>query len=232
MGIDLNKGGEDISKLKADKKGLNLSKKGDSEKGKINLGKERVSEKVKVDLEKGDVDTKVAAPAPSQNNSSSKSPIAILSILVILICLGGFWYLNQDDSKVDSESTSGGAAPDTPIEQQVTPIESQPTVTVKKEENAAQPTENSVMESNQGKSKEVDVPNESPTKSNPNNSGKVSANPSSSNSSVGAQNSLEEKARQVLAGVFGNGEERKQALGGDYAQVQAKVNEIVKNASN
>lgn len=46
---------------------------------------------------------------------------------------------------------------------------------------------------------------------------------------VPIQGSLEEKARQVISGAFGNGADRKQALGEDYAEIQAKVNEIYKN---
>lgn len=40
------------------------------------------------------------------------------------------------------------------------------------------------------------------------------------------QGSVEERARKAIRGDFGNGAARKQALGGDYAAIQRKVNEI------
>jgi cytoskeletal protein RodZ len=42
------------------------------------------------------------------------------------------------------------------------------------------------------------------------------------------QGSVEEKANQVIRGMFGNGIERKQALGAEYEIIQSKVNEIYK----
>jgi hypothetical protein len=43
------------------------------------------------------------------------------------------------------------------------------------------------------------------------------------------QGSVEDKAKQVIRGDFGNGRERMQALGSEYAVIQAKVNEMYKN---
>lgn len=40
---------------------------------------------------------------------------------------------------------------------------------------------------------------------------------------------IEEKAIKVMNGEFGNGAERKNALGTDYAEIQAKVNEMYRN---
>lgn len=39
--------------------------------------------------------------------------------------------------------------------------------------------------------------------------------------------SVDELAKEVIAGKYGNGEERKKALGDRYAEVQARVNEIL-----
>lgn len=50
-----------------------------------------------------------------------------------------------------------------------------------------------------------------------------------------AEKSVEKVAEEVLAGKWGNGEERKnrlKAVGYDYAAVQAKVNQLVKGTSN
>lgn len=40
---------------------------------------------------------------------------------------------------------------------------------------------------------------------------------------------LEEKAKRVIRGDFGNGQVRKDRLGADYAEIQGKVNEMYRN---
>lgn len=47
------------------------------------------------------------------------------------------------------------------------------------------------------------------------------------NSTPAPTKSVEELAREVIAGKYGNGEDRKKALGSRYAEVQARVNEIL-----
>lgn len=50
--------------------------------------------------------------------------------------------------------------------------------------------------------------------------------------SVDNSKSIEELANEVIAGKYGNGEERKQKLGNLYNEVQKKVNEILKVNTN
>ena len=45
-------------------------------------------------------------------------------------------------------------------------------------------------------------------------------------------NSIEDLAQKVIAGEYGNGEERKQKLGSLYNEVQNKVNEILSGKSS
>ena len=40
------------------------------------------------------------------------------------------------------------------------------------------------------------------------------------------ENAIEAKALQVIRGDFGNGQERKDRLGADYAEIQSKVNDM------
>ena len=42
---------------------------------------------------------------------------------------------------------------------------------------------------------------------------------------------LEQKARQVIRGDFGNGQVRKDRLGAEYAEIQGKVNEMYRNGT-
>ena len=46
---------------------------------------------------------------------------------------------------------------------------------------------------------------------------------------VSQETNIEELAKRVIQGEFGNGEERKQKLGTLYNEVQKRVNEILKN---
>ena len=59
-------------------------------------------------------------------------------------------------------------------------------------------------------------------------SNNTSGNNVNQSSAAAVQGSVEEKAKQVIRGVFGNGPERKQALGAEYEEIQSKVNEIYK----
>lgn len=56
-----------------------------------------------------------------------------------------------------------------------------------------------------------------------------SSNNSVSSSDISAK-SVDELAKEVIAGKYGNGDARKNALGSRYAEVQAKVNEILNSS--
>ncbi len=60
--------------------------------------------------------------------------------------------------------------------------------------------------------------------------GKITA-PTATNDNDIANKSVDELAKEVIAGKYGNGEARKKALGSRYSEVQARVNEIL-NSSN
>jgi hypothetical protein len=59
----------------------------------------------------------------------------------------------------------------------------------------------------------------------PNDKPKSTGNPIQS-SSVSFEGPIEEKAKQVIRGDFGNGKDRKQLLGAEYTVIQTRVNEI------
>ena len=60
--------------------------------------------------------------------------------------------------------------------------------------------------------------------------GKITASTATSDNDI-ANKSVDELAKEVIAGKYGNGEARKKALGSRYSEVQARVNEIL-NSSN
>jgi hypothetical protein len=55
------------------------------------------------------------------------------------------------------------------------------------------------------------------------------AGPAVSSSEVTLSGTIEEKAKQVIRGDFGNGQVRKDKLGASYAEIQSKVNEMYRN---
>jgi cytoskeletal protein RodZ len=60
-------------------------------------------------------------------------------------------------------------------------------------------------------------------------SSKNTSNSGNQSTSVTVAGSVDEKARRTIRGDFGNGAERKNALGSEYDAIQAKVNEIYRN---
>ena len=70
------------------------------------------------------------------------------------------------------------------------------------------------------------------TNDKPSTSKKPDTYQSTQTTTTSTNGTLEEKARQVIRGEYGNGAARKQALGGEYFTIQSKVNEIYRNKAN
>lgn len=217
MALNLNKGDEDNSKPSTEKKGLNLSKSGDNEKVKPNLTKYKP---VKADN---------SSLSNTQTGFKKKSPVLIITLAVIIIGIGVFWFMNnkENDSAVkgDVENSSDIS------EETVAPApssEDQPAIeTVEAIDNSIDETNEQITTTNGNN----DV--QETTSVNTNNSSTSQSNIiTSTTSSPKLQGTIEEKARQVISGAFGNGADRKNALGSEYAAIQAKVNEIYRNGIN
>lgn len=58
---------------------------------------------------------------------------------------------------------------------------------------------------------------------------KPSPNVSSPSSATVTEGTLEQKAKDVIKGIYGNGADRKRALGSEYDAIQSKVNEMYRN---
>ncbi|MFN5629296.1 MAG: hypothetical protein ACK48W_08410 [Bacteroidota bacterium] len=220
MALNLNKGDDNNSKPSTEKKGLNLSKSADASKVKPNLTKDN--------------------PAPAYNSKSSniqtdakkKSPALIITLAVIIIGIGVFWFMNKNTTNQNKLETAVSAEI-----QETAPSEANTSQT-----NQTTDSNNT----NAGDHIQTAEVNSTPTSSNvlpttdatnPNSTELVTdkTNQNSTTNEVPSSisalpsGSIDEKARQVISGAFGNGADRKQALGEDYAEIQAKVNEIYKN---
>lgn len=68
--------------------------------------------------------------------------------------------------------------------------------------------------------------NESPVSKKQEKKQTLTSTNSVSNPTTEISGNLEENARQVIRGVFGNGQERKDKLGSAYSEIQGRVNEM------
>jgi preprotein translocase subunit SecF len=195
---------------------------------------ENVNLKRKVTLKrKGDT----AGQAPE-----GKKPNKLIWITVLgLVLIGGIFGLKQLNQ---SNDTSGGTANTIVTDDaNATPVTPENEVISKGEEKNITSAENgssdqievsaetesvtnttTSVENNVTSKPSADVPKDTEFKD----KAKGNSIPSQSGT-VSVQGSIEEKAKGVIRGDFGNGLDRKRALGEEYAAIQANVNEIYRN---
>jgi hypothetical protein len=231
MALNLNKGGEENSKPSNEKKGLNLSKSGDTQKTGLNLGKE-------------DTVAKEANSAISEVNESSpkkKNPVIFILLAVVVVGVGIFLFLNKDAASPEQKSTINSdnavstssdqteptASPENTLNNQEQEKSVNPSTAASSDSSVSSSPESNVSASsnNVTKSNNVESSNSTPSKN-------QSATSTSAPSAITPVGSIDEKVNQVLRGKFGNGLERKRALGDEYAIIQAKVNELYRNKNN
>jgi len=231
MALNLNKGGEENSKASTEKKGLNLSKSGDAVKTSLNLSKEETDSKKTTSVKSG----------ANEPGSKKKNPVIFILLAVLIVGSGLFWFLNKGTTTpAETSNTSGNnevsSAP-AQIDESTTPNN---TANNQGQDNSVNPStatssDNSVSSSpesgvsassnNINNSSNVESSNSTPSKN-------QSSSSNSAPSAITVGGSIDEKVNQVLRGDFGNGLERKQALGEEYAIIQAKVNELYRNKNN
>ena len=219
MALNLNKNEDEKTTPSTEKKGLNLSKSGDSKKDGLNLSKSEESPKVKLDLTKEKLQSETKPSAPDgQNEPKKKSPLMLIAIIAV-ISMGIFWFINS--SKNENQATPVVNEAPSVYNDSVTPQAEVATDTVQTEQPIV--TNSSTQETPTN----AEQANSTNANAKINNNSSVSKNNASSNSVN--QGTIEEKAKQVMDGVFGNGTDRKSALGGEYEAIQAKVNEMYRN---
>lgn len=231
MALNLNKGGEENSKPSNEKKGLNLSKSGDTQKNGLNLGNE-------------DTIAKELNSAISEVNEFSpkkKNPVIFILLTVVVLGVGIFWFLNKDATSPEQTSTNNSDNVVSISSAQTEPIASSEKTPSNQEQeksvnsSSAASADNSASSSpesnvsassnNVTKSNNAEISNSTPSKN-------QSATSTSAPSAITPVGSIDEKVIQVIRGNFGIGFERKTALGDEYAIIQAKVNEWYRNNIN
>lgn len=206
-------------------------------KRKVTLRSKETEKAPQVTIKAKDAGVTTPQNVASKESKKSKKGIwIVVALLIAILCVFIYFLLNRsNDNDVNISDTEV-------VEQtqEVTPAETeQPTVA----------PEESVAEETEVGTKEEEIPEvavhdseETPSVSTPKE--EVPANPSpeeaSTTQDVGQNaskvshqetkveicGSLDEKARQVIRGNFGNGAERRQKLGDEYAVIQNRVNEM------
>jgi hypothetical protein len=228
MALNLNKGGEENSKPSTEKKGLNLSKSGDTAKTGLNLSKEKTVAKEATSAKSG-----ANEPGPKKKN-----PVMFIFLAVLIVGGGLFWFLNKGNTTPEQTSNKNGDNTVTSAPAQIEEtVSTDNTTNNQGQDNSVNPSTAASSDNSVSNSPENDASASSNNVTNSNNAESSNSTPSknqssSSNSAPSAitpAGSIDEKVNQVLRGDFGNGLERKQALGEEYAVIQAKVNEILKD---
>lgn len=203
MALNLNKNDES-------KSNLDLTKKSNSP-SKLNLSKS---------------DTQV----PIQEEKSIKSKIGIFTLLAVLLLVGGAWYfltdsknnkdVVNDGSNIPTVQSTAGAEPSSNETNGLSGATTDTTTTAIANSSSAQETTANAESANST--------NENTKINNNSTVSKTKSNNNDSSNSV-SQGTIEEKTKQAINGVFGNGVDRKRALGDEYAAIQARVNELYRN---
>jgi hypothetical protein len=226
MALNLNKDGADKPSPSSEKKGLNLTKSGSSKNEGKDLNKSKESSKTGLNLSKDKIhqeDNSSSHVVPSNdaevhNSEKKKSPLLLIGFIAI-IALGIFWFMNKGDgdSQIKPEVNETPAVASDSLTPQV--IVNSDTV------NSEQPI---VTDNSSADSPTSTTPNPTNTVE-VNNQNNSKLNNSSSSNIRQTKDATDDKVKQVLDGVYGNGIERKRALGSEYQEIQAKVNEMYRN---
>lgn len=224
MALNLNKGEEENSKTMTGKKGLNLSKSGNSKSSVFNLSKNSQQ-----------TDAKLTSTS-NRNDGKKKSTLIFAFIAVLMLGAGSFWFINQKENGNQEPEVSNQIP--TPANQNAVTsspgIESkQPIQSIDDANNSQVITDEISARVSEENRQSNSTANDGSRNSNTNNSANEAQNTANSASSLAPerqlQGSIEDKAKKVIRGDFGNGADRKTALGREYDAIQAKVNEIYKN---
>jgi hypothetical protein len=238
MAINLKKGDEE------NKKSLNLEKKNQG----INLNKSEEMPKVKINLVKEDNSNKQAnLGSLDTNKAKKKQSVPMLWIGLIGLVLIGVvtYFLAQNNPDINDQGKSSSlATPDVNLNNNNTVNENvQDTVvnSSKKDLGTDQNVSGDVKAQSNSQEAEKELKKDRNNKLNNDPALSSRSNKMASDSKNNLNNDLrnkvqvnssmdgiEQKAQDVLRGRYGNGADRKSALGAEYTTVQALVNKIIR----
>ena len=169
-------------------------------------------------------------PNPSSNGKGNKLGVLIV---IVVIAVVAFFLLKPDNSgndvSVSSPATSETVAQNAdndqiqeaeqPISESTSNEESTPVVEEDKSNKEAGDNNKPTTTSEQEGKPQTTSETTNQTKD-------VASETTQKKEAIPVGSSIEEKAKLVIRGDFGNGEERKMKLGSEYSAIQNKVNEM------
>jgi hypothetical protein len=213
MALNLNKdnSNQQIPGSNNQKKGLNLSKSGEPGKTTLYLEKENISND----------NNAISYSSESQSTSASenkKSPVVYILTGLILFGIALFWFLSNSDSQNGKNTEipqSSNNSADTTVSNQTNEILStnQMDTVTSTQTNA----ENQSLQQGNGQT------DKTTTSAKPVVTESLATRDATFSEN---QSSIEEKTQQVIRGAFGNGSDRKAALGNEYSAIQKRVNDL------
>ena len=181
------------------------------------------------------VDEPVAPETPTIGNgnepkSNKKWILLVVAAIVVIACVIGFKYLNQPSNNNDSTTPETSLVDSTSVEK---------TDSVQAKDNQSEAENTTASDGENEEKSETKESNASPSTSNSSAESKDEKEPASLSQNTSVQTttteeslstgSVENEARQVIRGVYGNGSVRKQKLGSRYSEIQSKVNDMYRN---
>lgn len=155
--------------------------------------------------------------------------LLVVAAIVVIACVIGFKQLNQSSNNTDNTTPTTSLVDSTSVEK---------TDSVQTKENHSEAGNATASNGENESRSETKDSNASPSSNPPAETKDVKEPPSHiQNTSVQSSTtteslstgSVEDEARQVIRGVYGNGSVRKQKLGNRYSEIQSKVNEMYRN---
>lgn len=156
------------------------------------------------------------------------------AVVAGLLCYGGYSYFSSSDERQDVESTNQVEKVfDTSNEEDnkdTSNVETAGTPGSKAANSDDSANDESATAPEQdATSAEATLPQSEPKQDGVTKPTELSKATTTAAQSVTLSGSLEEKAKEVIRGNYGNGEVRKQKLGEQYSEIQSKVNEMYRN---
>jgi cytoskeletal protein RodZ len=163
------------------------------------------------------------SPPPLKKSNKKWQLWSLFAIVAVGVVV---FVLIKYSSPNDASNNGKTQTEQTAVSEQSSSTESATKGTTPKEESAT--TESSESGSNEQAATPAS-PEAKPAESKPAESKPAAPAQSAQAKDATLSGTLEEKAKRVIRGDFGNGAERKRQLGNAYAEIQRKVNEMYRN---
>lgn len=144
------------------------------------------------------------------NNDDKKGRTKVITIIVVIIAIPALWLLGYYLLSKDNDTKENKELVENAINV-----------------NISQNDDNDIQQESIAENSQTFETTKEKTISD----NEITTPQTSNTNSITLSGTLEEKATAVIRGQFGNGNERKQKLGLQYAEIQEKVNEMYRNGS-